>query len=202
MQRRKKGTIRKKATLRIRDAAMVKALRTPVRQEVLGALERLGRASVREIAADLQMAPASLYYHVHELCRVGLAREAGSRPAGRRSSAVYEPAAGRIIIDRSVDSEEFVDALLDLHRAALRSAAREAAGALSPGRSGGTPPGESVSLLRLSARLRPADARMVRSRLRDMARLIEALDDDSAPDAFSFTATLVRLAPTEPRKHR
>ncbi len=72
---------KKKRTLVIRDAAVLRALRTPLRQEILSALDRPGGASVRELATTLGRKPASLYYHVHDLVRVGLV-EGGRYAAG------------------------------------------------------------------------------------------------------------------------
>ncbi len=133
-------TRRSASTLVIRDPAVLRALRTPLRQEVLAAVQQMRTASVKDVAAELGRKPASLYYHVHELARVGLIREAGARPAGRRVEALYEPAADRIVIDRSIRTPAFVDALADLERATLRTAERELRAALA-----GSPHGRSVA---------------------------------------------------------
>jgi DNA-binding transcriptional ArsR family regulator len=197
---RKRKTSTRPRTLHIRDAATVRALRTPARQEILGALERLGAASVKDVAGELGRTPASLYYHVHELRKAGLIREAGTRPAGRRTEAIYEPAAERIVIDRSVTSKGFVEALSDLHSSVMRAADRELAEALEPARARKVPPGKSVALLRLSARLKPADARAARRKLQEVAEFLTRHDDPAADATFSFTGALVRLTPPEERR--
>ena len=164
----------------IRNAHTIRALRTPVRQEILGALERLGGGSVKDVARELGRAPATLYYHVHALVEAGLVRESGQRPAGRRTEATYAPAAHKIVIDRSASSKGFVEALSDLHRATLRTAERELALALKPRRAKKVPPGKSVALLRLSARLKPADARAARRKLEEVAGFLAECDDPNA----------------------
>ncbi len=192
-----RGTRRtaKARTLLIKDAATVRALRTPIRQEILGALERLGGGSVKEVAAELGRAPASLYYHIHELANAGLIKEIGKQVAGRRTEAVYQPVAERIVIDRGGRSRPFVEALADLHRATLKTTERELMSALNPKRTREVPPDESVLLLRLTARLKPADVRQARGKLRDLAEFLAEHDDAGADSTFSFTAALVRLVP-------
>lgn len=185
---------RRRRTFVVRDAATLRALRTPIRQEVLGALERLGRASVGDMAQALGRKPASLYYHVHELIGAGLIVEAGSRTGAYRAEALYETTAERIIIDRSSSSKAFTEALVGLHRAALRAAERETADSLERDRARGEAPDESTTLLRLSTRLSPADAKRAVEKLRELARFMETRGDPNAGSAFSFTASLVRLA--------
>src|SRR5437870_2803925 len=65
------------------------ALASPVRQELLDVLARLGEASLAELATALGRPADGLYYHVRALERVGLVRDAGSRVvAGRRERLV------------------------------------------------------------------------------------------------------------------
>lgn len=183
-------------TLRIGDVAQLRALRTPLRQEVLATLSRLGSASVKEMATELGRAPASLYYHIHELAEAGLIREVDRRPAGRRTEAVYGPAAQRIIIDRNPRSKAFAEALAELHRATLRTAERELVSALGVRRSKKEPPDdEAITLLRMTARLTPATARLARKKLKALARFLAEHDDAEQGETFAFTAALVRPGP-------
>jgi len=192
-------SVGKKRTLVVRDPRKVRALRTPARQEILETLVRLGACSVKELAGQTGRAPASLYYHIHELTGAGLIREAERRRSGRRLESVYEPVADRIVLDRKERSRAFVSALADLHRSTLRKTERELVRALDPKRSREAPPGESVSLLRLTARLRPRAATKARRMLRELVEFIGDNDDPSAPDTYALTAALVRLAPPDTR---
>ena len=185
--------VERRRKLVVREASKLRALRTPLRQEILNALEKLGRGTVKDIAAELRRPPASLYYHIHKLVDAGLVNEAGSRPAGRRREAVYQTAAEKIIVDRSVSEKGFTDALVDLHRATFRAAERESIAALRAERVDGAKRRDGVTLLRLTARLRPAEARRARKMLREIARFMKEHDSPDTPTAFALTATLVRL---------
>ena len=191
---------RKKRTLVIRDPEKVRALRTPLRQQILEALVRLGRCSVKDLAVETGRAPGALYYHIHDLVDVGLINETGKRRAGKRLESIYEPVAERIVLDRAERSRPFVEALADLHRSTLRSAEREILRALDPGRTADVPPGESVSLLRVTARLRPRARAQAQTMLRELAKFIGENDDPSADETYSLTAALVRLASPSRRR--
>jgi len=186
-------TKKAQGTLVVRDPAVVRAMRTPLRQELLAALERLGTASVKEIAVETGRAPASLYYHVYELARAGLIREAGRRPAGRRPESVYELTAARIVIDRRERSAAFIEAVADLKRATLRTAERELLAALKRP-SGGAGPGAPALLLRLTARLTPGDARKADIMLRQLAAFLEKTGNPKGRDTYAFTGAFVRRA--------
>ena len=156
---------------------------------------KLERNLLKDLAAETGRAPGALYYHIHDLVDAGLIREAGKRRAGKRLESVYEPVAERVVLDRSERSRPFVDALADLQRSTLRSAEREILRALDPGRTREKTPGESVSLLRLTARLRPKARARAEAMLRELVKFIGENDDPRADDTYSLTAALVRLAP-------
>ncbi|MCK4410184.1 MAG: helix-turn-helix transcriptional regulator, partial [Candidatus Eisenbacteria sp.] len=81
---------RRKKTLIIRSARQVRALRTPLRQEIVQALTKLGACTVRELADELGHEPAALYYHVHALEEAGIAVETDKRRGGGRPEGIYE----------------------------------------------------------------------------------------------------------------
>jgi DNA-binding transcriptional ArsR family regulator len=69
----------------ISNAAQLKALASPVRQELIDLLARTGPASAAELGRLVQRPADGLYYHLRELQRVGLVLSAGTRErAGRR----------------------------------------------------------------------------------------------------------------------
>ena len=182
-------------TLVIKEPERIRALRTPARQEIMEALVRVGPCSARELAEETGRAPASLYDHIHALTDAGLVRESTPRKAGGKAERVYEPVAKRIVLDRTERSDEFVSALADMHRATLRKAEREALLALDPELAGRTSPGESVSLLRMTARLRPKAAAKARRMMRELAEFIGENDDPGASETYAMTAVLTRLRP-------
>lgn len=181
----------RKKTLLIKSAKQLRALRTPLRQEIVRTLIRTGACTVRELAAELGREPAALYYHVHALVGAGIAKEKGKQKAGGRREAVFSLVAPRIMIDRRETSRTFLSALGDLQRATLRTAERELAGSLAArGRSNDD---DSTSLLRLTSRLKPRDAARVTEMLHEVVEFLTEKDDPESGEPYSLTAALVRL---------
>ncbi len=79
-----------KPALVIRDAAQVRALASPARQEIVDALAAAGPCSVADLAAHVGRAPDALYFHLRRLITVGLVVERGPRKNGRHIAAVYD----------------------------------------------------------------------------------------------------------------
>ena len=118
----------------IRDPQQIRALESPVRQEVVDTLEALGTASVREIAAELGRPPDALYYHVRALLESGLLVPAGSRGDGRRREALYAlPMAGDALrLAYDPDDPTNVEAVTAVVGAMLRVAGRDFAAGFRP----------------------------------------------------------------------
>lgn len=82
--------MRRREPYLIADLAQIRALASPVRQEVVDAVEAAGPLTVPEIARLLGRAADSLYYHVRRLEKVRLlVRDAGGR-AKERTGVVYD----------------------------------------------------------------------------------------------------------------
>jgi DNA-binding transcriptional ArsR family regulator len=182
----------KRRTLVIRDPETVRALRTPLRREILETLIRLGGCSVKDLASETGRTPAALYYHIHELTGAGLIQESGKRRVGRRLESVYQPAATKIVLDRASRNRPFIRALADLQRSTLRAAERELCRALE---SGAGAAADAASLMRATARLKPRAARQARKKLVELARFLAENDDPRAPCTYALTAALARLEP-------
>lgn len=70
--------------------AHLRALASTVRQDIVDTLQALGAASVPEVAAHMDRAADSLYYHVRALLKAGLIRRLPERRrSGRHLEAVY-----------------------------------------------------------------------------------------------------------------
>ncbi len=181
----------KKRTLLIRSTEQVRALRTPLRQEIVQALMRLGACTVRELADELGREPAALYYPVHALEEARIAVEIDTRKGGSRPESVYELVARRILIDRSETSGPFLAALADLQRATLRAAEKELAAALKARVRGNA--GDAPILLRLASRLKPQDAARAAKMLRELVEFLAKSDDADAGHTYSLTAAFTRI---------
>ena len=69
--------------------AHLKALASPVRQELLDLLVRAGPVSAAELGRLVQRPADGLYYHLRELKRVGLVSSAGMRDNGGRREELF-----------------------------------------------------------------------------------------------------------------
>ena len=183
---------RRKKTLIIRSARQVRALRTPLRQEIVQALTKLGACTVRELADELGHEPAALYYHVHALEEAGIAVETDKRRGGGRPEGVYELVAERILIDRKETSGPFLSALSDLQRATLRTAEKELEAALKAREPKDA--SDASTLLRLASHLKPQDAARARKMIHELVEFLAKKDNAGAGDTYSLTAAFTRLA--------
>lgn len=80
---------------KIADAAAIRAIASPVRQELVDTLEALGgTATIAELAEQLGRPADGLYYHVQILVRAGLFEPApgGTSRAGRSEARYRTPA--------------------------------------------------------------------------------------------------------------
>lgn len=107
----------------IRGRARLAALASPVRQEIVDALETGGACTMAELAARMGRPADALYFHVRKLVGVGLLVEAGRVRAGpTASAALYDVCARPLRIDRSAASARSMDAIVT---GVLRLAARD-----------------------------------------------------------------------------
>jgi DNA-binding transcriptional ArsR family regulator len=83
----------RRVTRMIRKPEELRALASPVRQEIADVLSARGPMSAAELAAALGRAADALYVHQRALERVGLVRRAGVRRRNRRTEALFRAAA-------------------------------------------------------------------------------------------------------------
>ena len=107
-------------TLVISTAEQLKALVTPVRNQIHLQMEMLGECTIAELAAAMEREPESLYYHIHRLQRVGVVIQVGERSFNGRSEAVYALAGERIRVDQTESSPGFLEAFRKGIRTLLR----------------------------------------------------------------------------------
>lgn len=73
----------------VESAAQIRALTSPLRQDIVDLAQAMVRVSVPELADHLGRPADALYYHVRALQRVGLLVEAGVRRRGRHDETLY-----------------------------------------------------------------------------------------------------------------
>jgi len=173
---------------------------SPVRVRLLAVAASAEPLSVAELAAQVGMAPASLYYHVQKLVTAGLLRERGRRRAGRRWEILYGKAAGDVVADPSQRSPRFLSALGQVYGAVLRDAARGLKRALDHERREGRGPRRSAAVLHRRVRLRPEDQTELRRRLEGLDAFLQAADHPLG-QAHDVTTILSRCVPRAGRRH-
>jgi hypothetical protein len=100
-------------------------LASPVRIELIGALQTHGPSSIGELAAHMSRPADGLYHHVRLLLQAGVIRQTEERKAGRHREAIYGLIAPRIGAAIDPASEVGRQAAVRAAQAALRMAARE-----------------------------------------------------------------------------
>lgn len=174
----------------IEDPRQLQALASPLRQQLVWAMERIGRCSVAEVGHHVGVAPESLYYHMHKLTDVGLVAEVAKRRAGRRLESVYELVGKRVTVDPGQRSPEYLAALAAVGRSILRAAERAYGRAIERLAAPGSPPGPRPMLLQWSAQLSEESAAELRQRLVEIDDFLSAHDDPVAGHPYSITAVV------------
>ena len=112
--------------------ALLKALASPARIEVVEVMQISGPATVAEISTQLGRAADSLYHHLRQLEKAGIVERQGTRLSGGRSGAVYALCDRAVTADSSQESPaEERAAMADLGAAILRLTERDMRTALT-----------------------------------------------------------------------
>ena len=172
--------------------AQLRATSSPLAHRLLGALERLGPSTARQLGAQLERPPASLYYHLNRLAECGVLETETREVAGQRPETLFA-LAGRELVIRGDGSPAVGAELARSGRGLLRLAARlyaAAAERLGPTRARSR---RRNLLIQTQARLSAADLAEVERRLEDVATYMAERDDSRrAP----FHCLTVSLSPT------
>jgi len=106
-------------------------LASPVRIELIGALQACGPSSIRDLARHMNRPADGLYHHVRLLLRADVIRQTDERKVGRHREAIYALVAPRIGAALDPASPDGRQAAVRAAQAALRLAAREFAAAIN-----------------------------------------------------------------------
>jgi helix-turn-helix protein len=152
--------MRKRGMHVITRPEQLRALVSPVRQELLDVMARMGTVSIAEVAAVLGRPADGLYYHVRALQRVGLIEAAGTRRGGVREEALFRATAGQFSIryPQAIAGRRAMTAIVG---AMLRLGARDFARALARGDVRVEGPQREMWALRTTGWLTPAQLRHV-----------------------------------------
>lgn len=182
----------------IRRIEQLEALRTPLRHQIVQALED-GPRSVKELAERLHRIPESLYYHVNKLVEARILVEVDRRPVGRKTESLYGLAAPNIAIDEHVRSAGFLAALGRLYSTVLRATDRALQSALVEERRR-TGPRRMTDLRHWNVPLTPSAHAELRRRLDAIEDFIDDQVDRGEGDVYSLTTALAFVG--APRRRR
>jgi hypothetical protein len=109
--------------LPITEARQIRALTSPIRQDILDAVKAIGPCSVAELAATLGKPADGLYYHIKRLLDVRLLTEAPSNGKGRADLRL-DVAHNAFYLDYQPANRANKSAVLRVIASMLRSAER------------------------------------------------------------------------------
>jgi predicted ArsR family transcriptional regulator len=142
MSVRRKGTQRSKGgadaapeTYSVMRLDQLEALISTRRHDIVDQVAARGPMSVKEIAAAVGAQPSALYYHIEQLCAVGLLREAGARQSGPRTEQLYETPAPRMRLYEALQDARRREVMCRIVGALCRQADRDFARGFAAGHS-------------------------------------------------------------------
>lgn len=90
MSKLQQSNLSSQRVFEIREDRQFRALRSPVRQEVVDVMESMGPCTIASVAERLGRRPDTLYFHFRTLEASGLVRRVGEEGSGREKAAVYD----------------------------------------------------------------------------------------------------------------
>jgi len=169
------------------------AIVSPLRQEILDVMARLGVASLADIASTLGRPADGLYYHVRVLLRVGLLRPAGSRTTGARTEALVRAAASEFALRYAGSPPKEARAATAIVGSMLRLGTRDfRRGLLGPGNVLDGPRRE-VWALRSTGWLSPREVAGVNRRIRALNQAVRSTSQGKGKRLYAVTILLTPL---------
>lgn len=175
----------------IKTVEELKALRSPTRLHLLRLLQKLGEASVSNLADRIGIKAESLYYHVHVLQANGLIVNVRNRVTGRRPETIYAPAAPHFLIDRKNREPDFLEALLAIFRSQLRHAERGVQESLFA-EIGGLGPRSDTGVRQYEVTLRSFKADRLKRLLSTVDDFLVESDDPKGRENYTVTIVVSR----------
>jgi len=180
----------------IAGRAQLRALASPARQEILDLLVRTGPASASTLSRMVGRPADGLYYHLRELLRVGLVREAGAEDGAGRKAVIYRASHREPALDHDAapggNSTDVTAIVASMLRLGIRDFKR---GAALPGVRT-REPGRELWALRVTGRLDAADLRAINRRIHGIRKAV-----GSRPRGKLYAITIL-LAPLEHRARK
>jgi hypothetical protein len=146
----------------------LEALVSPIRQELVDTLSRMGTASVAEIGAALGRPADGLYYHLRALQRADLVVSARARSRNGRQEALFRTVAPVVALRYPRAGRGRNEPLPTIVASMLRLGIRDFRRAYGGGRAVLEGPRQELWALRATGWLSPAELAGINRRIRDL----------------------------------
>src|SRR5438105_9118201 len=185
-------------TATIRHLAQMAVLASPVRQELLDVLARMGTTSLAELGALLGRPADGLYYHVRLLQRAGLVEPAGTRRRGGRSEALVRATASQFMIRYASRPPAEMRAVSAIVATMLRLGSRDFRRALGDPTTRVEGPERDLWALRTTGWLLPAQVRRINRLIRELSAAASRFEPKGR--LYAVTVLLAPLLRPGPRR--
>ncbi len=175
------------ADVLIHEPEQWRALRSPLRIELIQYLRALGPTTVATLAGHLGRPASGVYYHVRRLVACGLVVESQTRAAGGRGEATFRLASTRFRYDVDGPSGRNVRELRGLCAAMLRMTQRDLRAVLASGRFRLDGPRANFSAGRRTAWLTPSELAQLTRYLKGIERLTAAARKRARARPYALT---------------
>lgn len=174
----------------VRTPAQVRAIVSPVRQEVLDAVEAAGPCTVADLASTLGRRPDALYFHIRALEKVRLLVRVGTRGQGRSEAAVFDVSARPVRLDYA-SSRGRAARLGPVLDAVLRLARRDTRRALASSAAVAEGPARNLWVARFRGRVGPDDLARINALLEECSAILRDArpEQGGTPVALAFALT-------------
>lgn len=198
MRAKRLGTARsseRQGTYRVSAPAQWRALRSPLRIELIQHLRASGPSTVAELAHWLGHGPVSLYYHIRTLERVGIVSACGARRGRRQREALYDLSAQDFVYD--LDTRHGEQNLRRVCTAILRMTQRDLKRTVSSGEFSLLIESRRMVAGRRTCWLTHADRTRVLRHIDSIKRIVDGSRPRPRAARHSFTIFLLPLMPKE-----
>jgi predicted transcriptional regulator len=182
----------------ITDLAQIRALASPVRQEVVDAVTAIGPVSVAGLARSLGRTPNALYFHIQKLERLGLLVRCDGAAARGRPSTFYDVPGRPMMLTYQPGQSRTKAPMGKLVRSMLSSAGRSFVRAYRPDVAVVDGADRNLWASRSKRMLSPRELREVNTHLRAVVGLLNQPNRASTGKVRLMELTFV-LAPSRGR---
>jgi hypothetical protein len=175
----------------------MRILSSPIRQELLDVLARMGAVSLAEVGAVLGRPADGLYYHVRLLEGADLVKSVGTRTRGGRQEALFRAVAPAFALRYAAAPASRARAVTAIVTAMMRLGVRDFRRALVAGKNRFEGAGRDLWALRTTGWLLPSQVRRVNTLIRSLSRAAE----QSARNGRLYGVTVL-LTPLDHRSFR